>query len=80
VADRFEVFHGAVELANGFVELRDANEQRQRMHADLLLAALESGLPECAGVAVGFERLLMLATGAADIRDVLTFALDDKDD
>jgi lysyl-tRNA synthetase class 2 len=37
-------------------------------------------LPECAGVAVGFERLLMLATGAADIRDVLTFALDDKDD
>jgi lysyl-tRNA synthetase class 2 len=94
--DRFEVFHGAVELANGFVELRDANEQRQRMHADLarrrasarrpvpldepLLAALESGLPECAGVAVGFERLLMLATGAADIRDVLTFALDDKDD
>jgi lysyl-tRNA synthetase class 2 len=35
VADRFEVFHGAVELANGFVELRDANEQRQRMHADL---------------------------------------------
>jgi lysyl-tRNA synthetase class 2 len=96
VADRFEVFYGAIELANGFVELRDPDEQRQRIHADLarrhvsakqpipvdepLLAALESGLPECAGVAVGFERLVMLATGAKDIRDVLTFAFDDKHD
>jgi lysyl-tRNA synthetase class 2 len=96
VADRFEVFFGAVELANGFVELRDPQQQRQRMSADLamrraserrpvpldepLLAALESGLPECSGVAVGFERLLMLATGAADIRDVLTFAFDDQSD
>ena len=42
--------------------------------------ALESGMPECAGVAVGFERLVMLATGAKDIRDVLTFAFDDKHD
>jgi lysyl-tRNA synthetase class 2 len=96
LADRFEVFHGAIELANGFVELRRPDEQRRRMHADLssrhasarrpvpldepLLAALESGLPDCAGVAVGFERLLMLATGAADIRDILTFAFDDKGD
>jgi lysyl-tRNA synthetase class 2 len=96
VADRFEVFNGAIELANGFVELRDPNEQRQRMLADLeerratsrqpvpldepLLAALESGLPECAGVAVGFERLLMLATGAQEIRDVMTFAFDDRGD
>ena len=95
VADRFEVFCGAIELANGFVELRDPVEQRQRIHADLerrhvsakrpvpvdepLLAALESGLPECAGVAVGFERILMLATGAEDIRDVLTFAFNDGD-
>jgi lysyl-tRNA synthetase class 2 len=93
VADRFEVFYGAVELANGFVELRDPDEQRRRMHSDLarrrastrrlvpldepLLAALESGMPECAGVAAGFERLLMLAAGAADIRNVLTFAIDD---
>ena len=92
VADRFEVFFGATELANGFVELRSPDEQRRRMIADLerrresgrrpvpldehLLAALESGLPECAGVAVGFERLLMLACGASDIREVLTFALD----
>ncbi len=96
VADRFEVFFGPVELANGFVELRDPDVQRGRMHADFtrrrdsarrpvpldepLLAALESGLPACAGVAVGFERLLMLATGAEDIRDVLTFAFDEKSD
>ncbi len=96
VADRFEVFCGAVELANGFVELRDPKEQRQRMLADLeerrasslqpvpldepLLAALESGLPECAGVAAGFERLLMLATGAQDIREVMTFAFDHSGD
>jgi elongation factor P--(R)-beta-lysine ligase len=96
VADRFEVFYGAMELANGFVELRDPDEQRRRMHTDLasrrasaqrpvpldepLLAALESGLPACAGVAAGFERLLMLATGAEDIRDVITFAFDDRCD
>ncbi len=83
-----------MELANGFVELRDPHEQRRRMQADLarrgasgrrpvpldepLLAALESGLPECAGVAAGFERLLMLANGAEDIRDVLTFSFDDQ--
>ena len=93
VADRFEIFYGEMELANGFVELRDPDEQRRRMLADLekrgtagrqavpldepLLAALESGLPRCAGVAVGFERVLMLATGADDIRDVMTFAFDD---
>ena len=96
VADRFEVFFGATELANGFVELRDPGEQRRRMLADIekrhaggqqpvpvdepLLAALESGLPACAGVAVGFERLLMIAAGAKDIRDVLTFAFDDTND
>ena len=96
LADRFEVFFGGMELANGFVELRDAAEQRRRMLADLekrrarareplpvdepLLAALESGLPECAGVAVGFERLLMIAAGADDIRDVLTFAFEAASD
>ena len=96
VADRFEIFCGDIELANGFVELRDPEEQRRRMQSDLakrrassrrtvpldepLLAALESGMPECAGVAAGFERLLMLATGAKDIRDVLTFAFDDTGD
>ena len=96
VADRFELFYGAIELANGFVELCDPDEQRRRMQADLarrrassrrkvpldepLLAALESGMPECAGVAAGFERLLMLGTGATDIRDVMTFAFDDTGD
>ena len=96
LADRFEVFHGGLELANGFVELRDPDEQRRRMLADIekrratgrellpvdepLLAALESGLPACAGVAVGFERLLMIAAGAEDIRDVLTFAYQDTSD
>lgn len=95
VADRFEVFLGPIELANGFVELTDATEQRRRMDVDLdkrrasdrppvamdeaLLAALESGLPSCAGVAIGFERLLMIATGKKDIRDVVTFAFDDND-
>jgi lysyl-tRNA synthetase class 2 len=96
LADRFEVFFGGMELANGFVELRDPAEQRRRMLADIdkrraaarapvpvdepLLAALESGLPACAGVAVGFERLLMIASGAGDIRDVLTFPFDATDD
>lgn len=88
-ADRFEVFCGSIELANGYVELTDAEEQRQRMDIDLekrrdsgqaepppdrsLIAALESGLPQCAGVAVGFERLQMIFDGTDDIRDVVTF-------
>ena len=92
VADRFEVFHGSLELANGFVELRDAAEQRRRIEADIaarnaagkdsvpvdeaLLAALEAGLPACAGVAAGLDRLLMAALGRTDIREVLTFTCD----
>ncbi len=90
VADRFEVFLGPIELANGYVELTDAKEQALRMRADNekrerlgrmpiaaddnLLAALASGLPECAGVALGFERLQTIAEGATDIRDVICFA------
>ena len=89
VADRFEVFLGTLELANGYVELTDAGEQADRMRADSemrevlakpavnadpnLLAALASGLPACAGVAVGFERLHMIAAGVDDIREVVTF-------
>ena len=96
VADRFEVFYGSIELANGYVELTDAEEQRQRIESDLdrrrvskrpqvpvdeaLLAALSHGLPECAGVAVGFERLLMIAADKTDIRDVVTFAHDGEAD
>ncbi|MCK5326494.1 MAG: EF-P lysine aminoacylase GenX [Woeseiaceae bacterium] len=93
LADRFEVFYGCTELANGYVELIDVAEQQRRIQTDLqkrrtsgrhdnaadehLLGALEAGLPECAGVAVGFERLLMIATGNDDIRDVVTFAFEE---
>jgi elongation factor P--(R)-beta-lysine ligase len=87
LAERFEVYVCGLELANAFGELTDAAEQRRRFGADQekkralygetypidedFLAALEHGLPECAGVALGFDRLVMLATGAEDIEDVL---------
>lgn len=89
VADRFEVFLGPVELANGYVELSDATEQSARIAADnqdrkqrgrpvrpvddALLAALENGLPECAGVAMGLERLQMVHDRTEHIQDVITF-------
>lgn len=89
VALRFELYCEGVELANGFEELTAAIEQRARFEGDReerrarglpapemderLLAALESGLPPCAGVALGFDRLVMLATGARHIDDVLAF-------
>jgi lysyl-tRNA synthetase class 2 len=88
-AQRFELYLGGIELANGFQELAAAEEQRARFAQDLqererrglplhamderLLAALAAGLPECAGVAVGFDRLVMLAAGAAHINEVLPF-------
>ena len=89
VGQRFELYVDGVEVANGYCELTDAVEQRQRFIADnerrrehglaerpvdeLLLAALDAGMPDCAGVALGIDRLLMLATGQADIRQVLAF-------
>ena len=89
VAERFELYINGMELANGFHELDDANEQRRRfeqenqlrLQAGLvampldehLLAALEQGLPDCAGVALGFDRLLMLIAGQTDIAAVLSF-------
>ena len=92
VADRFEVFFGALELANGYVELVDAEEQLRRMQADnaerrrrnravrphdrSLLAALQAGLPASAGVAMGFERLQMIHDRTHDIRDVVTFSFE----
>ena len=92
VADRFEVFFGSLELANGYVELIDPEEQLRRMRADnanrrrrdrtvrpldrSLLAALDAGLPPCAGVAVGFERLQMIHDRTDDIRDVITFSFE----
>ena len=86
VAERFEIFAGGVELANGFGELTDAAEQERRFEADLrairdaggrreidrdFLAALAHGLPPATGVAMGFDRLVMLATDAKRIDDVL---------
>jgi len=89
VARRFELVIGGFEIANGYDELTDAAEQAQRFAADQqlrhsrklpglpadthLLAALQSGLPACAGVALGVDRLLMLKCGAGRIDQVLAF-------
>ncbi|MBV9554514.1 MAG: EF-P lysine aminoacylase GenX, partial [Alphaproteobacteria bacterium] len=87
LAERFELYACGLELANAFQELTDPAEQRARFRADQVrkqtlygqtypidedfLAALEHGLPECAGIALGFDRLVMLCTGAGHIEDVL---------
>ncbi len=92
VAERFELYVDGVELANGYHELLDAAELRKRnastneqRRADgksslpepsRLLAAMDHGLPDCCGVALGFDRLVMAATGAKDIRDVIAFPFD----
>ncbi len=89
VAARFELFYGDIELANGFDELLDAVEQRQRFEHENrrrrlsglkpalidehLLQALQHGLPSCSGVAVGLDRLLMLLAGADALEQVLAF-------
>ena len=91
VAERFELYIKGIELANGFQELTDAAEQRKRFELEnhkrtelgyapvpideLFLQALESGLPDCAGVAIGFDRLVMLATGQQHIDKVMAFPL-----
>jgi lysyl-tRNA synthetase class 2 len=88
-AQRFELYMAGLELANGFHELAAADDQRARFAQDLrerqqrglpvhemdqrLLGALAAGLPDCAGVALGFDRVLMLAAGAAHIAEVLPF-------
>ncbi len=95
VADRFEIFAGPLELANGYVELLDPDEQMQRFEVDQnrreqfgrprrpiddeFVAALKSGLPPCAGVAVGFDRLHMLNEGIDDIRLTLNFPIELRD-
>lgn len=89
LAERFELIWRGAELANGFHELGDADEQRTRFEAEQaarrargqmvppydarLIAALAEGLPPCAGVAVGLDRLLMLLLGKARLADVLPF-------
>ena len=92
VAERFEAYLGPLELANGYHELTDAAEQRTRFERDFeqrsqrgapqpalderLLAALEYGLPACAGVALGVDRLLKAMTGVECIADVIAFPFD----
>ena len=89
VAERFEVYVAGVVLANGFHELADPDEQQRRFEADLdqraarglhcpaidhrLLAALKAGIGDCAGVALGIDRLLMATTGASHIDEVMAF-------
>lgn len=88
-AERFELYVDGVELANGYHELTDANELLRRNHAvdvhrnnekrsrlpveSRLLDAMRHGLPDCCGVALGIDRLVMLALGKTSIRDVMAF-------
>lgn len=88
-AERFEVYYQGMELANGYHELTDTKEQRQRLieanlHRQQLgknilpidehfLSALEKGMPDCCGVAVGFDRLMMLRHTCKEIREVIPF-------
>ncbi len=92
VAARFELYLHGVELANGFHELLNSDEQRQRFTRDLalrrargqveppldehLLEALASGMPDCAGVALGFDRLVAVALGAPQLADAMAFTID----
>ncbi|WP_049608752.1 elongation factor P--(R)-beta-lysine ligase [Yersinia mollaretii] len=92
VAERFEVYFKGIELANGFHELTDGDEQLQRFEQDNrsrakrglpqhpidmnLIAALKHGLPDCSGVALGVDRLVMLALNAERLSDVIAFPVD----
>ena len=89
VAQRFELFINSIEIANGYNELNDIYEVNNRFESEnnrrreqglepvkidrQLLAALEHGMPPCAGVAVGFDRLVMAISGSPDIKDVIAF-------
>lgn len=92
VAARFEVFGGEIELANGFHELLDSVEQKRRFEADIrqrisagqpavspdcrLVAALEAGMPDCAGVALGIDRLLLWLMHEKRLSSVMSFDWD----
>jgi len=91
-AERFELYIGGLEVANAFTELTDAKEQRKRLEEERalrkslgktdyapdedFLSALEEGMPEAGGIALGFDRLLMLILGEDDIRHVTAFPAD----
>ena len=93
VAERFEVFIQGLEIANGYHELTDHDEQEHRFLADnqkrklmglkelpvdyKLISALESGMPNCAGVAVGIDRLVMIACEANSLSDIMSFTTQD---
>ncbi len=92
VAERFELYIDGIELANGFHELTNAKSQRYRFEEDLeqrsllgqptlpldeaLLDALTAGMPDCAGVALGLDRLLMIITSTQQLEQTLTFPID----
>lgn len=92
VAERFELYLDGIELANGFHELADSREQRRRFESDLaerarrgqpprplderFLASLQQGLPDCAGVALGFDRLVMAALSLPAIDAAMTFPVE----
>ena len=94
ISERFELFINGMEIANGFNELTDASEQHARFEQDLekrratgketapideyFLAALDEGLPKCAGVAIGLDRLLMVLTKREHIHEVNAFTLDNN--
>jgi elongation factor P--(R)-beta-lysine ligase len=94
IAARFELYLDGIELANGFHELASASEQRARFVADLktraargqvqppldenLLAALQHGLPDCAGVALGFDRLVAVALGAKRLSEAMSFTIENS--
>ncbi len=89
VAERFEVYFQGIELANGYHELTQSSEQKKRFNQDLekrekltypivpidhyLLSAMENGLPDCAGVALGVDRLVMIAAQKQNISDIMAF-------
>jgi len=91
ISDRVEVFIKGIELGNGYYELTDAKEQGKRFDGEQairqqrnrpvsvkdmhLIEALEAGLPECSGMAIGLDRLLMLLTNSSTIEDVLNFPI-----
>lgn len=91
ITDRVEIFLEGIELGNGYYELTDPEEQNRRFNKEIsirrerklptitkdsyLISALEAGLPECSGMAIGLDRLLMVLTGSNAIDDVLSFPL-----